>query len=50
MAAHLPDLWVAVRSSLRQVLDEVSVQQLLTGSLPAKVRRLNDVEDAWLPR
>ncbi|WP_342767186.1 Rrf2 family transcriptional regulator [Branchiibius hedensis] len=50
VASHLPDLWVAVRSSLRQVLDEVTVQQLLTGALPAKVRRLNDVEDAWLPR
>lgn len=50
VASHLPELWVAVRSSLRSVLDTVSLQQLLTGSLPARVRRLNDVDDAWLPR
>lgn len=50
VATHLPELWVAVRSSLRLVLDVVSLQHLLTGNLPAKVRRLNDVDDAWLPR
>nr|WP_246242090.1 Rrf2 family transcriptional regulator [Flexivirga aerilata] len=50
VATHLPDLWVAVRSSLRSVLDTVSLQQLLSGNFPAKVRRLNEIEDAWLPR
>lgn len=50
VAAHLPEVWVAVRSAIREVLDEVTLQQLLTGKLPARVRRLNAVDDAWLPR
>jgi Rrf2 family protein len=50
VAQHLPDVWVAVRSSLRRVLDEITLAQLLTGKLPAHVRRLVDEPDAWLPR
>jgi Rrf2 family protein len=50
VAEHLPELWVAVRSALRGVLDEVSLAQLLSGKFPAHVRRLVDVPDAWLPR
>lgn len=49
-AQHLPDLWVAVRASLRRVLDETSLEQVLTGALPAHVRRLCDEPDAWSPR
>jgi Rrf2 family protein len=49
-AQHLPDVWVAVRSSLRRVLDEITLAQLLNGKLPAHVRRLIDEPDAWLPR
>jgi hypothetical protein len=43
-------VWVAVRASLRRVLDETTLAQVLSGSLPAHVRRLNDAPDAWLPR
>jgi Rrf2 family protein len=50
VAQHLPEVWVAVRSSLRRVLDEVTLAQLLSGKLPAHVRRLVDEPDAWLPR
>ncbi len=50
VAEHLPVLWVAVRSSLRQVLDETSLEQLRTGSLPTHVRRLADEPDAWVSR
>jgi len=50
VAEHLPELWVAVRSALRGVLDEVTLAQLLTGKFPAHVRRLVEVPDAWLPR
>lgn len=49
-AQHLPVLWVAVRSSLRQVLDDTSLEQLRTGDLPALVRHLADEPDAWLAR
>ena len=50
VAQHLPEVWVAVRSSLRRVLDETTLADVLSGDLPAHVRQLNDVPDAWLPR
>jgi Rrf2 family protein len=50
VAAHLPDVWVAVRASLRKVLDETTLAQVLSGKLPAHVRRMVDAPDAWLPR
>ncbi|MEY9964770.1 Rrf2 family protein [Streptacidiphilus sp. MAP12-16] len=49
-AEHLPDVWVAARASLRRVLDETSLAQVLSGKLPAHVQRLADSPDAWLPR
>src|ERR671934_894061 len=42
VAQHLPEVWVAVRASLRRVLDETTLAQVLTGALPPHVRRLND--------
>ena len=50
VAQHLPDVWVAVRTSLRRVLDETTLAHVLTGKLPPAVRRLLDEPDAWLPR
>jgi Rrf2 family protein len=50
VAAHLPGLWVAVRASLRRVLDETSLQQLLSGRMPPHVRRMIDDPDAWVRR
>ena len=50
VAQHLPDVWVAVRASLRKVLDETTLAQVLSGKLPAHVRRLVEAPDAWLPR
>jgi len=50
LAEHLPSLWVAVRASLRKVLDETSIQQLLTGKLPPHVRKFVDDPDAWARR
>ncbi len=50
VAQHLPDVWVAVRASLRRVLDETTLEQVLTGRLPAHVRKLVEAPDAWLPR
>lgn len=49
-AAHLAELWVAVRAAVREVLDEVSLAQVATGALPARVRRLLDNPGAWQPR
>lgn len=50
VAQHLPDVWVAVRAALRRVLDETTLAQVLTGKLPAHVRKLIDSPEAWLPR
>jgi Rrf2 family protein len=50
VAEHLRDVWVAVRSSLREVLDETTVEQVLTGELPPHVRKLVDRPEAWQPR
>jgi Rrf2 family protein len=50
LSTHLPGLWVAVRASLRKVLDETSLQQLLTGKLPPHVRKMVDDPDSWKRR
>jgi Rrf2 family protein len=50
VAEHLPEVWVAVRASLRRVLDETTLQQVLTGKLPPHVRRMVDTPGAWQPR
>lgn len=49
-AAHLPHLWVAVRAALRSVVDEVTLDQVATGSLPDRVRQLTSDPDAWRSR
>src|SRR5579872_893423 len=36
-AAHLQDVWVAVRAGLRRVLDNVTLQDVVRGSLPRSV-------------
>lgn len=50
VAADLPTVWVAVRASLRKVLDEVSLAALVAGRLPRHVRRLAEQPDAWTNR
>ena len=47
---HLRELWIAVRASVRRVLDEVSLAELAKGRLPAHVRRLIADNAAWKPR
>ncbi len=49
-AEHLPDVWVAVRASLRRVLDETTLADVRDGNLPEHVQRMVDEPDAWLPR
>lgn len=49
-ATHLPTLWVAVRASLREVLDGTSLEQLRTGALPSTVVSLSQQPDAWQNR
>jgi len=47
VAEHLPVVWVAVRASLRRVLDGTSLAQLLSGDLPTEVRSLAQDPEAW---
>ena len=39
-AARLADVWIAVRASLRDVLERVSLADLASGKLPAKIEKL----------
>lgn len=46
-AEALLPVWVAVRASVRRVLDAVTLADLVSGELPAGVRQLVDEPDAW---
>jgi Rrf2 family protein len=50
VAEHLPQVWVAVRSAIRAVLDETTLAHVLSGDLPAPVAALLAAPEAWLPR
>ena len=49
-AEHLQELWIALRAALRIVLDEVTLAELLSGELPARVRDLVAEPGAWKSR
>jgi Rrf2 family protein len=46
-AAALPEVWVAVRASLREVLEHVSVAEVAAGRLPDCVRERSSSPGAW---
>jgi Rrf2 family protein len=48
-AERLRDVWVAVRASLRGVLEHVTLADLASGELPAPVEALAADPDAWAP-
>ena len=48
-AEPLRDVWIAVRASLRSVLERVTLADLVAGELPENVRALADDPDAWAP-
>ncbi len=48
-AEHLQQVWVAVRASLREVLEQVNLDDVVTGKLPDAVVRLTTDPDAWEP-
>jgi Rrf2 family protein len=48
-AEKLRDVWVAVRASLRGVLETVTLADLASGELPENVRALAANPDAWAP-
>ena len=49
-AEHLQAVWVAVRASLRSVLDEVTIAAIVSGELPETVQHLTSDPEAWRSR
>jgi Rrf2 family protein len=49
-AASLRDVWVALRASMRAVLEATTVADVAGGRLPSGVRRLLKEPDAWSRR
>ena len=47
---HLQQVWIAVRASLRTVLEEVTLADLVSGELPSVVGELTSAPDAWVAR
>lgn len=48
-AESLQQVWIAARFALRDVLEQVSIEQLASKSLPAEVLGKVAIEDAWQP-
>jgi Rrf2 family protein len=49
-AENLKTVWVAVRASLRSVLDDITLTEVVEGRLPQRVKRLTEPPDAWSRR
>lgn len=48
--AVLQRVWIALRSSLREVLEQVTLADLLTNSLPPEISGRTDSEEVWRSR
>ena len=46
-ANHLPEVWVALRASLRDVLEHVTLADIARGRLPPSVKQRTRPKDAW---
>jgi Rrf2 family protein len=49
-AGALQSVWIAVRASLRNVLEHTTIADVATGKLPRSVQKLVDDPDAWVRR
>ncbi len=49
-AAKLRDVWVALRASVRSVLEQVTLADVVRGDLPPHVDELTRDADAWVRR
>jgi Rrf2 family protein len=49
-AARLRDVWIALRASVRSVLEGVTLADVAHGELPAHVVELTQAPDAWVRR
>jgi Rrf2 family protein len=46
----LPKVWIAVRASLRSVVENVTVADVAAGKLPAAIEKLANDPEAWVTR
>jgi DNA-binding IscR family transcriptional regulator len=46
-AEKLPEVWVALRASLRDVLEHVTLADIARGKLPSAVRDRTRLKSAW---
>ncbi len=46
-AAPMKDVWIAVRASLREVLEVVTLADVASGELPGHVAELTELPGAW---
>ena len=46
----LPRVWIAVRASLRNVVEHVTVADVARGELPASIDKLAEDPEAWVTR
>ena len=49
-AESLSSVWIAVRASLRSVVERVTLADVAAGRLPARVVKLADDPEAWVTR
>jgi Rrf2 family protein len=49
-AESLASVWIAVRASLRSVVERVTLADVAAGTLPARVVKLADDPEAWVTR
>ena len=49
-AEALEHVWIAVRANLRAVVEQVTVADVASGTLPPAIERLAEDPDAWLTR
>jgi Rrf2 family protein len=49
-SAALPRVWIAVRASLRSVVEHVTVADVAEGRLPPEIDRLAEDPEAWVTR
>jgi DNA-binding IscR family transcriptional regulator len=43
-------VWIALRASMRSVVDEITLADVVAGRMPARVKRLTASPDAWARR
>jgi Rrf2 family protein len=49
-AESLQQVWLALRANLRKVLEHVTVADVASGTLPARIVALTREEEAWVTR